>query len=145
MGKRIAIIIGGVLGLVLVSLKALEVTYFSARIPLEIYLGGVAVLFLAGGLAAGMIWMKRRQEAEQISQKEEKGEINLIAGETDLSERELDVLKLIAEGMSNQEISDKLFVSLNTVKTHTSNIYQKLDVKRRTQAVQKAKELGVLP
>lgn len=61
-----------------------------------------------------------------------------------LSERELEVLALIAAGMSNQEISDKLFISLNTVRTHTKNINIKLNVHNRTQAVKRARELGLL-
>jgi LuxR family maltose regulon positive regulatory protein len=62
-----------------------------------------------------------------------------------LSEREQEVLALIAQGLSNQEIAQRLFISLNTVKWHTSNIYGKLAVKNRTQAVAQARALGVLP
>ena len=62
----------------------------------------------------------------------------------DLSNRELDTLKLIASDLSNQEIADKLFISLNTVKTHLKNIYLKLDVDNRTKAVIKAKDLRIL-
>ena len=62
-----------------------------------------------------------------------------------LSERELEVLQLIAEGLTNREIASRLFVSLNTVKAHTRNIYGKLDVHSRTQAVARSQELGLLP
>jgi LuxR family maltose regulon positive regulatory protein len=62
-----------------------------------------------------------------------------------LSERELDVLQLIAEGLSNQEVAQRLYLSLHTVKWHTGNIYGKLGVKNRTQAVAQARALGVLP
>lgn len=62
-----------------------------------------------------------------------------------ITPRELEVLELVAQGLSNQEIADRLFVSLNTVKTHASNIFGKLDAQRRTQAIQKAKALGLLP
>ncbi len=62
-----------------------------------------------------------------------------------LSERELDVLRLIADGLSNQEIAQRLVVSLRTVKWHAGNIYGKLGVKNRTQAVAKARSLGILP
>src|SRR5471032_3310305 len=65
-------------------------------------------------------------------------------GAEHLSTRELAVLRLIAQGCSNQEISDQLFISLHTVKTHASHINSKLGVERRTQAVARAKELGVL-
>ena len=61
-----------------------------------------------------------------------------------ISQRELDVLQLLAKGLSNEEIAGQLFVSQNTVKTHLSNLYFKLDVKRRTQAVEKARLMGLL-
>ena len=64
---------------------------------------------------------------------------------TELSRRELEVLELMAKGLSNQEIAAEIFVSLNTVKTHGSKIFEKLDVKRRTQAVEKAKRLRLIP
>ena len=63
---------------------------------------------------------------------------------TGISQRELDVLHLLAKGLSNEEIAGQLFVSQNTVKTHLSNLYFKLDVKRRTQAVEKARLMGLL-
>ncbi len=60
-----------------------------------------------------------------------------------LSERELEVLRLIADGLSNAEIADKLFIAQGTVKRHINNIYGKLDVQSRTQAVAKAREIGL--
>ncbi|NIV32691.1 MAG: hypothetical protein GWN58_25565 [Anaerolineae bacterium] len=63
----------------------------------------------------------------------------------DLSTRELEVLQLIAEGLTNREIASRLFVSLNTVKAHTRNIYGKLGVHSRTQAIARSQELGLLP
>jgi LuxR family maltose regulon positive regulatory protein len=62
-----------------------------------------------------------------------------------LSPRELEVLQLIAEGLSNQEIANRLFLSLSTVKVHTRNIYGKLDVHSRTQAIARSQGLGLLP
>jgi len=62
-----------------------------------------------------------------------------------ITPRELEVLRLIAQGMSNSEIADKLFVTENTVKTHCSRVFDKLGAKRRTQAVQLGKQLGLLP
>jgi LuxR family maltose regulon positive regulatory protein len=64
--------------------------------------------------------------------------------ESGLSDRELDTLKLIAENLTNQEIADKLFISLNTVKTHLKNVFLKLEAENRTGAVEKAKELGII-
>ena len=63
----------------------------------------------------------------------------------EVSKRELEILNLLAEGNSNQEIATKLFVSLSTVKTHLQNIFEKLEVKRRTQAIEKAKRLQIIP
>jgi LuxR family maltose regulon positive regulatory protein len=62
-----------------------------------------------------------------------------------LSERELEVLQLIAEGLTNREIAGRLYLSLNTVKVHTRNIYGKLSTNNRTQAAAKARDLGILP
>jgi len=61
-----------------------------------------------------------------------------------LSQRELEVLRLMAEGLSNQEIGERLFLALNTVKGHNRNIFGKLQVQRRTEAVARARELGLL-
>lgn len=69
----------------------------------------------------------------------------VILHETGISKREHEVLELMAQGLSNKEIAEKLFVSLNTVKTHSANLFTKLDAKRRTQAIQKAKELSLIP
>jgi LuxR family maltose regulon positive regulatory protein len=72
-------------------------------------------------------------------------ELQLDSGQSEaLSARELAVLQLIAQGCSNQEISERLFISLHTVKTHARHINSKLGVERRTQAVARAKQLGVL-
>jgi LuxR family maltose regulon positive regulatory protein len=75
---------------------------------------------------------------------EKREKFKKISLESRLSDRELDALKLISRDLSNQEIADKLFISLNTVKTHVKNILLKLEVENRLQAVTKAKELGLL-
>ena len=67
-----------------------------------------------------------------------------MAAELELSKRELEVLSLMAEGCSNQEIAARLFVSLSTVKTHNQNLFEKLDVKRRTQAIEKGRRLNLI-
>jgi ATP/maltotriose-dependent transcriptional regulator MalT len=62
-----------------------------------------------------------------------------------ISKREHEVLELMSQGLSNKEIADKLFVSTNTIKTHSSNLFMKLEVRRRTEAVRRGKELRLLP
>ena len=116
----------------------------------EIYFGFIAVLFTVLGIwLAGhftkdkvkTIWV----EKEIIINAAVPFEINqheIMARK--ISKRELEVLALIAAGKSNNEIADELFVSLSTVKTHTANLYEKLEAKRRTQAIEKAKELHIL-
>ena len=68
-----------------------------------------------------------------------------LVAQLELSKRELEILGLLAQGHSNQEIAAKLFVSLSTVKTHIQNLFEKLDVKRRIQAVEKARRLNLIP
>ena len=68
-----------------------------------------------------------------------------LISQLELSKRELEILNLIAQGHSNEEIAAKIFVSVSTVKTHNQNLFEKLDVKRRIQAVEKAKRLNLIP
>jgi LuxR family maltose regulon positive regulatory protein len=76
-------------------------------------------------------------------------EVTIITGQSHLieplSERELEVLQLISKGLTNSEIASTLYLSLNTVKVHTRNIYSKLDVHSRAQAIARSQELGLLP
>ncbi len=68
-----------------------------------------------------------------------------LISQLEFSKRELEILGLMAQGHSNQEIAGKIFVSLSTVKTHNQNLFEKLDVKRRIQAIEKAKRLHLIP
>lgn len=130
------------------GLQALNHHYMVRDIGMELYSGAVAALFLVFGLWIGNKVLNKK-EVERQPEKTA-AEPTLIstnpqtAFQNGLTARELEVLQLIAQGHSNQEIADKLFVSLNTVKTHSSNLFIKLDVKRRTQAVQKAKQLNLI-
>jgi DNA-binding CsgD family transcriptional regulator len=119
-------------------LQWLEYQYFVRLFPTEVYVVAVAVLFTVLG-----IWVGNRLTG---GRKPETFERNARAIATlGVSERELEVLELLAEGRSNKEIADRLFVSPNTVKTHLANLYGKLEVSRRTQAIQKARELRMIP
>lgn len=120
-------------------LKSLEYYYFAYRISADIYIGIISVIFLGLGLYLGIKFAKRKNQSPQPPAEPVK-----LPAELELSVRELEVLNEIALGHSNQEIADKLFVSLNTVKSHTNNIYSKLNVRRRTQAIEKARQLKII-
>ena len=128
-------------GLVLV-LKYFEYRYRIRDLRVEVYVGLVAVLFTALGVWMGSKLLKRRRQAAETTSHERDQE---ALARTGLSARELEVLELIAQGHSNQEIADRLFISLPTVKSHSSNLFGKLEVRRRTEAVHKAKSLGIIP
>lgn len=117
----------------------------------EVYIGIIAVFFTLVG-----IWASKKLTKPQVKTVIVEKEIvvqknlnfNLNQAELDarkISKRELEVLELMAEGLSNQEIASRLFVSLHTIKTHTSNLFEKLEAKRRTQAVETAKKLQLIP
>jgi two-component system, NarL family, response regulator LiaR len=126
------------------ALKLLEYRYLIRDLSLEFYLGIIALAFTAIGVWAGLkLTRKKMLVMAQPSDKFTINENNLK--QLGISKREQEVLELIAKGLSNQEIADKLFVSQNTVKTHLSNLFLKLEAKRRTQAIQKAKELSLIP
>src|SRR6185503_4217032 len=115
------------------------------------FIGIIAVVFTSLGVWLALKLVKPKVET-RIIEKEvfietaPSGEINQKEIEKlGISKRELDVLSLMATGLSNEEIADKLFVSLNTVKTHSSKLFEKLNVQRRTQAIQEAKKLGLIP
>ncbi len=117
-----------------ILLIALEVTQYNALIrELQIELVGLIIgcVFMGFGIWFGVWFFNGKKETTHYSPEE-----------LGLSKRETEVLALLAEGYSNQEIADRLFVSLNTAKTHISNIYSKLGVSRRTQAVEKARKLS---
>jgi ATP/maltotriose-dependent transcriptional regulator MalT len=101
----------------------------------------VAVLFTGLGVWAGLRLTRRKAVTANLDFKLNEAELQRLG----ISKREYEVLELIAQGLSNQEIAERLFVSLNTVKTHSSNLFLKLDVRRRTEAVRRAKELSLLP
>jgi DNA-binding CsgD family transcriptional regulator len=107
-------------------------------------MGAVALLFVILGAWAGSRWGKQGERAVAPVVPAALPEQALL-DKWGITQREWEVLTAMANGLSNQEIAEQLYVSLNTVKTHVSNIFSKLGVQRRTQAVQRGKELGLLP
>lgn len=133
-------IYGAALAILIFAMKFIEYRFLVRDLSLEFYLGIVAVLFTIVG-----IWAGRRLSGKKEIAKNALFQVDEAAlKRSGISKREHEVLSLMAEGFSNQEIADKLFVSLNTVKTHTSNLFLKLEVSRRTQAVQKGKTLRLI-
>jgi DNA-binding NarL/FixJ family response regulator len=129
----------GLLGL----LKLVEYNYFVHDLPFEFYIGAVALMFTALGVWAGLRLTRPKTE---IVENTESFQFNQEAlRRLGISKREHEVLQLMSEGLSNQEISEKLFVSMSTVKTHVSSVLAKLDARRRTQAIQQAKKLRIIP
>lgn len=139
------------LALLLFLLKWLELRFIIFDHSFEIYIGLIAIIFTALG-----IWLALKLSKPKIETVVVEKEVyvtrneNFVANtalisQLELSKRELEILGLMAQGHSNEEIAAKLFVSLSTVKTHNQNLFVKLDVKRRTQAVEKAKRLHLIP
>lgn len=126
-------------GLILL-LRAIEYKYLIRDLSVEIYVGTIALLFTVLGLWAG--WKLTKGPTSKPSLAGPQTPIE--PADTKLSPREIEVLRLIAAGHSNQEIADTLFLSLNTIKKHNSTLFAKLGVIRRTQAIEKAKHLGLL-
>lgn len=150
--KNKAIILYSIsLALLLFLLKWLELRFIIFRNSFEIYIGFIALIFTALGIWLALKLSKPKIETV-VLQKEvylNRGEdfvlnTSLIA-QLELSKRELEILNLLAGGHSNQEIAAQLFISLSTVKTHNQNLFEKLEVKRRIQAVEKAKRLQLIP
>ena len=139
--RKTILIYGVALAALTGILKFIEYRFFVRDLSLEFYLGAVAFLFAGLGVWAGLRLTRRKVVIANPDFKLNEPELQRLG----ISKREYEVLELMAQGLSNQEIADKLFVSLNTVKTHSSNLFMKLDARRRTQAVRRAKEFGLLP
>jgi DNA-binding NarL/FixJ family response regulator len=143
--RRTIIIYGLAMAALIAVLKLVEYKYFVRDIPLEVYVGMIAVMFTSIGVWAGLRLTRPKvvREIVETNAPFRLDEANLQ--KLGISKREYEVLELISHGLSNQEIADKLFVSTSTIKTHVSNVLAKLDSKRRTQAIQRAMELRILP
>lgn len=138
------------LALLLLILQLLQYKFLIISNQFELYISIIAVLFTLFGIWIAnklttpktntIIVEKEIYIANQTSFNRNQTEIDKLK----ISKRELEVLELMAQGLSNQEIANRLFVSLNTIKTHSSNLFEKLEVKRRTQAIETAKKLQLI-
>ncbi|KGO86358.1 LuxR family transcriptional regulator [Flavobacterium rivuli WB 3.3-2 = DSM 21788] len=148
--KRSTILYSISLAILLFFLKWLELRYIIFTHSFEIYAGCIAVLFTALGIWLALKLSKPKietivveKEVRVNSNENIVPDVSLIS-QLEITKRELEILNLLAQGHSNQEIAATLFVSLSTVKTHNQNLFEKLDVKRRIQAVEKAKRLHLI-
>lgn len=143
---RTILFYGLALGLLLASLQTLRYRLLLVDHSQELYFGLIAAFFAAIGIWLGVRVAVQRKETRDQSpaQPLDAGALERTLTELRITQREYEVLQLIAQGLSNQEIAAKMFVSLNTVKTHTSNLFSKLDAQRRTQAVERARSLGLI-
>ncbi len=139
---------------ILIVLQLLQYKLVLINHSYELYILSIAAVFTGLGIWLALKLMKPKTEIQTVVVEkklyvkeltdEEKQQLETERQKLGLSSRELEVLQLMAEGLSNQEIAERLFLSLATVKTHSSNLFEKLDVKRRTQAVEKARQLKLI-
>ena len=111
----------------------------SGNLKIEFAIAGIALVFFV----IGILVHKKSLQKNQVVESPTKIDSNKIS-ELGISKREYEILLEISGGLSNKEIAERLFVSESTIKTHLSNLYAKLDAKRRTQAIQKAKEMKII-
>jgi DNA-binding CsgD family transcriptional regulator len=146
--KRHILIYGLVGGVLITLLKLMEYRLLVIERSVEIYGALVAAVFAALGIWLG-VKFTRREETVIVREIPVRGTAFSLneskLAELGITPRELEILQLIAQGLSNREIAEKLFVSENTVKTHSSRLFDKLNARRRTQAVQIGKEMGLIP
>lgn len=136
-------------GILIVVLRLIEFRFLIVGHSMEIYGGLIAAMFAGLGIWLGLK-LTRKKEVVVVKEVPVPAIQPFTLNEERLKDlgitrRELEILELIAQGLSNREIADKLFVSENTVKTHSSRLFDKLSARRRTQAVQIGKEMGLIP
>jgi len=143
------VLIYGICGGILIAfLKFIEYRFIIIEHSIEIYGGLTAILFAGVGIWLGLK-LTRKQEVVVIKEVPVPAQQQFTVNEVKqrdlgITKRELEILSLIAQGLSNREIAEKLFVSENTIKTHSSRLFDKLSAKRRTQAVQIGKQFGLI-
>ena len=149
--KKQLLIYGICGGVLILALRLIEYRFMVLERSIEIYGALIALLFASVGIWLGLKLTKKEEtvvvkEVQVPVPTQEPFSVNRAKlQQLGITARELEILQLIASGMSNREIAEKLFVSENTVKTHSSRLFDKLEAKRRTQAVQIAKEHRLIP
>lgn len=145
--KKTVVLYGIVGGLLIAMLKLVEYRFLVLEHSLEIYGGLIALIFSAVGIWLGLKLTRTRTIVREVPVPVvgpfNRNEARLQ--ELGITPRELEILEAMAAGLSNREIAERLFVSENTVKTHAARLFDKLSARRRTQAVQRAKEAGLIP
>ena len=139
-------LVGGALTLLL---KSAEYRFLVIEHSVQLYGGLVAIVFVVFGIWLGLT-LTKKPETIVIKEVIPAAAVEFTRNAAGvqaagLTSRELQILELIASGLSNKEIAERIFVSENTVKTHSRRLFEKLNARRRTQAVQAGKELGILP
>jgi ATP/maltotriose-dependent transcriptional regulator MalT len=148
--RKTTLLFGLLGGALIALLKLIEYRFLVVEHSLEIYGGLVALVFSALGVCLGLKLTRGRRESASMSTASVAATPGpFVVDRTRLealgiTPREHEILGLIAAGLSNREIAERLFVSENTVKTHSGRLFDKLQAKRRTQAVQRAKEAGLI-
>ena len=144
--RRTVLVYGLLGGALIVALKLIEYRFLVVEHSLEIYGGLVALIFAALGIWLGLRMTGRKTEKEIVVVRETAPFVvdQARLEQLGITPREYEILTQIAAGLSTREIAETLFVSENTVKTHSRRLFDKLDARRRTQAVQIAKEQGLI-
>lgn len=155
--KKTVLLYGLLGGVLIAALKLVEYRYLVIEHSVEIYGGIVALIFASLGIWLGL---KLTRPRERIIEREVPVPVEVRVPvpvaepfrrdearleQLGITPRELEILEAIAAGLSTREVAERLFVSENTVKTHTARLFDKLSARRRTQAVQRAKEEGLIP
>ncbi len=126
--------------LLIFAIRFFETAFHAGEVSTKLYITFIGIIFLTVGAYAATQMVRKKTIIHYVEQSQEAA----ILPNDLLTERECEVLKAIAVGLTNKQIGQLLFVSENTVKKHINHIYFKLDVNRRTQAVARAKELKIL-
>jgi NarL family two-component system response regulator LiaR len=138
--RKTTILYGIAMAALLFALKYAEYRFFVRDLSEEFYIGFIALLFTSLGIWVGWKLTHRPLMTQSPDFQPDESVLTTLG----ISKREHEVLVLIAQGLSNNEIAEKLFLSPHTVKSHSSNLFLKLNARRRTEAVKRAKELKIL-